>query len=72
MQTESMRERQLNVRLSREEWDRFDKVAQYYGVNAPTLVRMLVVQKARELGLEPVVGAPPPPPSRPRRTSKKK
>lgn len=48
-----MRERQLNIRLSDEEAERVERVAQHHGINAAALFRMLLKREARELGLEP-------------------
>jgi hypothetical protein len=42
MQTDTMRERQLNIRLSPEEGERLDLVAKHYGLNGPGVLRMLV------------------------------
>lgn len=53
MQLDSVREKQLNVRLTPEEDARFTRVASHFGLSPAALVRMLVIQKARELGLEP-------------------
>ena len=54
MQSDSiMRERQLNIRLSEEEAERVERVAQHHGINAAALFRMLLKREARELGLEP-------------------
>jgi len=39
---ESMRERQLNIRLSEEEAARLERVANHYGLNAAGVLRMLV------------------------------
>jgi predicted DNA-binding protein len=38
----TMRERQLNVRLSEEESERLETVASHYGLNAAAIIRMLV------------------------------
>lgn len=59
----ALREEQLNVRLNPEEAARFQRVADHYGLTPAAMVRMLVKEKERELGLIP---APPPPPSKPR------
>jgi hypothetical protein len=63
MNLATVREKQLNVRLTPEESDRFDRVAAHFGLSPAALVRMLVIEKARQLGLEP---SPVAPPSRPR------
>lgn len=64
-QRAEMRERQLNIRLSDEEQARLDAVCAHLGINAANLFRMMLKEKARELGLEPMP-SPPAPPSRPR------
>lgn len=67
-----VREEQLNVRLSPEEMARFQRVADHFGLSPAAMVRMLVKEKARELGVLEVV--PPAPASRPRQktTAKKR
>lgn len=39
---ETMRERQLNIRLSEEEATRLDTIAKHYGLNSAGLIRMLL------------------------------
>lgn len=64
MQTAELVRRHLfNVRFSEEEQARLDALCEHLGVNAANLIRMLLKEKARQLGVEPI---PPPPPSRPR------
>ena len=45
------RDRQFNMRVSDEEMRRLDAVAARYGLNPANLLRMLVKQKADELGI---------------------
>lgn len=67
MQTasEQMRRHLFNIRFSEEEQARLDAICEHLGVNAANLIRMMLKEKARELGVEPVV-APVAPPSKPR------
>ena len=53
MTMSDMRERQLNIRLSEEEAQRFERVADHYGLNIAATIRMLFKEKARALGFEP-------------------
>jgi hypothetical protein len=69
MQLDKVREEQLNVRLNPDEQARFARVADHYGLSPAAMVRMLVKEKARELGLESA--APPTPPSKPRAIKKR-
>ena len=55
---ETMRERQLLVRLNAEEFARAEAVANHYGVSAANTVRLLFKEKSRELGLEVAQPAP--------------
>ena len=49
MQTETMgRDRLFNVRLNDEEWNRIERLCGFYGVNAATLVRLLLKKEERE------------------------
>ena len=50
--TSTMREKQLQVRLNEEEWARAEALATHFGTTPATVVRMLIVEKARDLGLE--------------------
>lgn len=52
MQAEVIRLAQLNVRLSPEEMDRAKRLAEHYGVTPANVVRMLLKERARELGLD--------------------
>jgi hypothetical protein len=52
MQLDKVREEQLNVRLNPEEAARFKRVAEHFGLSPAAMVRMLVKEKARALGLE--------------------
>jgi hypothetical protein len=47
-----MRERQLNIRLSEEEADRLERVAEHYGLNVPSLIRMLVKREDDKIAAE--------------------
>lgn len=62
-QTAEMRERLFTMRMSEEEWQRADAIAKHFGLNLAGAVRMLLKEKARELGVEPRA-APPPSPKR--------
>jgi hypothetical protein len=48
----SIRGEQLNVRLSPDEMALARRLAEHYGLTPGFLVRMLIREKARELGLE--------------------
>lgn len=52
MQTAAMRERLFNIRFSDEEWSRLETLKEHLGLDAANLVRMLLKEKARELGIE--------------------
>ena len=59
MQTEAVPRKNLfNVRFSDEEQERLDRVCEHLGVNAANLIRMLVKEKARELGVDIPPAAP--------------
>ena len=66
MQTELVRKHLFNIRFSDEEQARLNAICAHLGVNAANLIRMMLKEKARELGIEDAVAAPPAPPSRPR------
>ena len=51
VQTDDMRERMFTMRLSKEESDRLDALAEHFGINAVGIIRMLLKEKARELGM---------------------
>jgi predicted DNA-binding protein len=53
MRTESMRERQMNVRLSPEEAERLDALAERYGLSGPNVVRMLIKRESDAVGITP-------------------
>ncbi len=53
-----MRERMFTMRLGKDESERLDALADHFGINAVGLIRMLLKEKARELGL--VTAAPTP------------
>ena len=66
MQTaEQVRRHLFNIRFSEEEQARLDALCEHLGVNAANLIRMVLKEKARELGIEPAV-VPPAPASKPR------
>lgn len=50
MHAEVIRAEQLNVRLSPEEMKRAKWLAEHYGVTTANVVRMLLTERARELG----------------------
>ena len=52
MQADVIRLAQLNVRLSPEEMERAKRLAEHYGVTPANVVRMLLKERARELGLD--------------------
>jgi predicted DNA-binding protein len=65
----------FNIRFSDDEQARLDALCAHLGVNAANLIRMLLKEKARELGIEGFATAadvPPAPPSRPRPKTKKR
>jgi len=51
--TENMREKTFNMRLTPEEWARFEAVADHYGLPVASMIRMLVkeVQTSRLMPL---------------------
>ena len=52
MQADVIRLAQLNVRLSPEEMERAKRLAEHYGVTPANVVRLLLKERARELGLD--------------------
>lgn len=52
MQTERVREKLFNMRLSEDEAARLARLADHYGLNAAGVIRMLLKERARELGLD--------------------
>lgn len=52
MQTDVIREEQLNVRMTPAELKLARDVADHFGQTPAGLVRMLIREKARELGIE--------------------
>lgn len=62
-QTAEVRERLFTMRMSEEEWARADAVAKHFGLNLAGAIRMLLKEKARDVGIE--VAIAPPPPSKP-------
>lgn len=59
MHVGTMREQQVNIRLSDEEAERAHAVASHYGLNLANLFRMLVKEKATALGIKPTSPADP-------------
>ena len=55
-----MRDTQLNLRLSPDERERFDRVAEHYGVNMANMIRMLVKREeaAISAAAPPVMSGP--------------
>lgn len=53
MQNDEMRERMFTMRLSREESLRLDALASHFGLNGAGVIRMMLKEKARDLGVEP-------------------
>lgn len=45
------------VRMSAEENERANAVAEHYGVNVSSAIRMLLKREAREIGVEPKTAA---------------
>ena len=73
MHTDQMRDRMFTMRLSADEGARLDALAEHFGLNAVGTIRMLLKEKAREVGLE--VQAPKPQttaPTKPKKTAKPK
>ena len=50
--TELVREKQINIRMSAEEADRLERVAQHHEWTVAQLIRDLVKQEAARLGIE--------------------
>lgn len=64
----NLRERLFTMRMSEEEWQRADALAKHFGLNLAGVIRMVLKEKARELGVEPAPVAPPPArPAKPRK-----
>lgn len=53
VQTDAMRERMFTMRLSKEESERLDALAAHFGLNGAGVIRMMLKEKARELGVDP-------------------
>lgn len=43
----------FTMRLSKDESERLDRLAEHYGLNGVGVIRMLLKEKARELGVDP-------------------
>ncbi len=67
MQNQPVRERLFTMRMSEEEWQRADALAKHFGLNLAGVIRMVLKEKARELGVEPAVTVPPPAVKTPRK-----
>lgn len=67
MQTvELVRRHLFNIRFSEEEQARLDAICVHLGVNAANLIRMMLKEKARDLGVDVPPLAPSKPASQPR------
>jgi antitoxin component of RelBE/YafQ-DinJ toxin-antitoxin module len=55
-----MKELQLNVRLSKEERARLDRVAKHYGLNATSTLRMLLKREFDALSQPALASSPKP------------
>lgn len=53
MQTQEMREHLFTIRMNEEETARLEAVAKHYGLTSAGVIRMLLKEKERELGLLP-------------------
>jgi hypothetical protein len=49
MQTEAVREHLFTMRMSDEEWGRVEKLCAFHGINAASLLRMLLKKEERAL-----------------------
>jgi hypothetical protein len=49
MQTEALRDKTFNMRLTGEEWARFEVVASHYGLPVASMLRMLIKEKYEQL-----------------------
>ena len=58
VQTEDVRRTLFNMRLSEDESERLKKLAEHYGLNAAGTIRMLLKDRARDLGIETEEPAP--------------
>lgn len=53
----TLRERLFTMRMSDEEWTRADALAKHYGLNLAGVIRMILKERARELGVEATLSA---------------
>jgi antitoxin component of RelBE/YafQ-DinJ toxin-antitoxin module len=67
LQTEAVRPHLFNVRFSEEEQARLERLCAHLGLTAANLIRMMLLEKERALGLPPAS-----PPSRPRTKPRKR
>lgn len=60
MQTQATmgRDKLFNVRFSDDEWARLEKLCAFHGINAASLIRMLLKKEERELDARDPVWAP--------------
>lgn len=66
----SVRERQLNIRLSEDEAERLEFVCKHYGLNGANLFRMLLRRAEEAVRAEQAPAAVAPVPSKPSRSRK--
>lgn len=52
MQTDQVRERLFTMRMSEQEHQRLETLAAHFGLNGAGVIRMMMMDRARELGLE--------------------
>jgi hypothetical protein len=45
----ALREKLFTMRMSAEEWTRAEALAKHYGINVAALVRMLLIEREREV-----------------------
>ena len=73
MDEESVRERQINLRLSEEEAERLEVLSAHYGLNPPNLLRFLLKKESDSLrAAAAAVAASPPPPPKKKKSSRAK
>lgn len=49
MQTDVVRERLFTMRMSEDEYQRLEALAAHYGLNGAGVIRMLMIERAREI-----------------------
>jgi hypothetical protein len=52
VQTEAVREKLFTMRMSAEEWERAEKLANHYGLTVAGLFRLLMKEKERAIATE--------------------